>query len=649
MKPKNIKQLSVGLLLGLAFVSQGKELWTEGHGDIGAHYVSGNWNWTILHGGSPDDYIIALDNDGKLQVPDLPSFEFLGAPGDNIWIISQSEAIGVPFVGMSSDTPGGVFENNRFAVALAEFQGPGEFSMWTTSGSGQVNILMTTANGLSEEDFISMPAPGHIHQNWGFSSPGTYHLGFQASGTLQSNSETITSEVQEFEFAVNVLREGEVDIEVLYENGEWELALLSEATETEFAPDEAALHASPLTWTAVPADATFGFLGAVDSDLYILPQEEQEGVLYVGIAGDEIATGVFESDAVSLGLVTVEGPGNVFLYSTDAFGAPAVFFNSADGIDEMDVFPVAVGGHAHQNWAFSSPGVYRITVQASGTLVGGAETSSEPATFMFEVFGPTIFEQGELDLEVAYEEGELEVVALDEATETELELSDVVVRGLPESMVMIPEGASYEFLGTAGESIYILPQEEVEGLIYLGIAGDEIPADMFTDNNVTLTLMGVNGPGDTFLYSVDAFGEPTVFFNSADGVDASDVYPVAVGGHAHQNWAFSEAGVYEVQLQASGTLAADSSEVMSEEVTLRFHIVAPKTGTELMIALMDESTVQVSWMSMSGATYQLQRSADPAAMEWEPVGDPIPGTGEMITVDYSIKEIIAEFLRLQID
>ena len=124
------------------------------------------------------------------------------------------------------------------------------------------------------------------------------------------------------------------------------------------------------TRQSVPADASYGFLGNAGDSVWVLPQEEQEGVLYAGIAGDEIESGVFKQEAVSLHLVGVRGPGNVSLYATDAFGAPQVFFNSGDGIDEQDVFPVAVGGHAHQNWAFTAPGVYKVDVQASGTLVG---------------------------------------------------------------------------------------------------------------------------------------------------------------------------------------------------------------------------------------------------------------------------------------
>ena len=84
----------------------------------------------------------------------------------------------------------------------------------------------------------------------------------------------------------------------------------------------------------------------------VLPQDEREGVLYLGIAGDEIPAGAFNNEAVDLNLVAVNGPGNVFLYATDAFGSPTKYYDSADGIGSEDVFPVSVGGHAHQTGRF---------------------------------------------------------------------------------------------------------------------------------------------------------------------------------------------------------------------------------------------------------------------------------------------------------
>jgi surface-anchored protein len=291
-----------------------------------------------------------------------------------------------------------------------------------------------------------------------------------------------------------------------------------------------------------------------------------------------------------------------------------------------------------------------VTLQASGILAGGSASQSAPATFLFEVFAPSIFETGELDIEVAYIDGELEVVALDEATERELALDEVVIRGLPEALTEIPELEAFEFLGSAGSSVYILPQEETEGLIFLGIAGDEIPLDVFSENNVSLSLTGVSGPGDVFLYSVDPLGTPTVYFNSANGVDSSDMFPVSVGGHAHQNWAFSAPGVYEVMLQASGTLASDSSEALSEIVTLRFHLMSVQTTSPvLMIELSGNDSVRYSWDSMNGTVYQLQSATDLEAGDWQDEGDSVIGTGGIVSIEEMLTSgMTHRFLRLKI-
>ena len=198
----------------------------------------------------------------------------------------------------------------------------------------------------------------------------------------------------------------------------------------EFEANEAALHAGPSTWQKVPNHPVFAFLGNPGDTVYLLPQSEREGVLFLGIAGDEIKSGIFENDAVALSLVNVEGPGAVFLYATDTFGNPTVFFNSEDGISQSDVFPLSAGGHSHQNWGFTTPGIYRVGLTASGVLNADGQTvSSEETTFLFEVFGPTIFSEGELDIEIIYEDGEWEIAALDEANEREICPSELILQG----------------------------------------------------------------------------------------------------------------------------------------------------------------------------------------------------------------------------
>lgn len=630
-------------LVGLAGERQ---LWSDGHGDLRVGYHNGAWNWGVWIDSAVDEVIVSLGESSKAYIPDDLDFDFLGQPGDPVWIAPQVDREGVIFLGMNtSSTPQGTFEGNRFHLRLNSVDGPGDFVAWTTGGAGSVEVPMNSRDGIDALDVLDVPAPGHFHQNWGFTSPGTYHIGFVGEGTLAGQSTEVSSDEEIYRFAVNVFDRGELDLEIAYEGGEWELVLLDEANETEIEASEAALHAGPATWQVVPTDPAFHFLGKPGDPVYILPQDEKEGVLFLGIAGDEIESGVFQDEKVSLNLSSVEGPGSVFLYSTDAFGAPNKYFDSSDGINESDQFPVRVGGHSHQNWAFSAPGIYRVSMNASGTLLDGTRVNSRDTVFLFEVFGPTIIGEGELDLEVAYEDGEWEIVGLDEANEQEISANELVLLGGAVTQKVVPADPAFAFLGMPGELVHVLPQDETEGTIFLGIAGDEIELGIFEDDTVQLKLVSVEGPGQVSLYAVNAFGSPEVFFNTADGISDRDVFSVKVGGHSHQNWGFTAPGVYAVSLLASGTLVEESEDVQSQTVTFFFQLL--ESAPALAVTRVDSDLLRLRWNTMPGLNYQLQSRSDMGAGEWENLGEPVEGSGEPIEVELMINPMVESgFYRL---
>ncbi|HSH16091.1 MAG TPA: choice-of-anchor M domain-containing protein, partial [Verrucomicrobiae bacterium] len=419
------------------------------------------------------------------------------------------------------------------------------------------------------------PSGGHNHVNWGFSSPGTYRVGLKADGTLSGQPSPTTSDEAVYTFEVSVIKNGEVDLEVAFEEGELHFHLHDETTDTEFEPAHVALQAGPATWTTVPADVAFGFLGAPGEHRYILPQDEQEGVLFLGLAAGEVPAGTFVDDELKVQLSAVSGPGSVFYYEVDGFGAPTVFFNSADGITTDDMVAVASGSHAHRNWAFSAPGVYRVTLVAAGELTGGGTVTSEPATFIFEVLPPRFFDRGEVDLEVVFADGVFELELLDEAAGREYAAHEAVLVARPPARALVPADEAFAFLGHPGATIYILPQDETEGLLFPGIAADEIAPGEFVGETVNLQLASLDGPGQLSLYATDAFGAPTVFWNSADGLSGADVFPAEVGSHTHLNWAFTAPGVYRVGLKATGTLVAGNQPVESEVIEFSFEIKAP--------------------------------------------------------------------------
>ena len=130
---------------------------------------------------------------------------------------------------------------------------------------------------------------------------------------------------------------------------------------------------------------------------------------------------------------------------------------------------------------------------------------------------------------------------LDEANERELRSEATV--GVPSTWSLC-QTIQLMGPGIARDLIYVLPQDEREGVLYLGIAGDEIPAGAF-NNDGTLNLSAVNGPGNV-LSRDGCLWQSDQVLRLADGIGSDDVFPVSVGGHVHQNWAFTAAGRYEV-------------------------------------------------------------------------------------------------------
>jgi surface-anchored protein len=122
------------------------------------------------------------------------------------------------------------------------------------------------------------------------------------------------------------------------------------------------------------------FLGAAGKQIFLLPQTQQGDLLWTGWSTEELRPAEV-SGPMTWTLTAVDGPGAFGLFTTGSFGAPSVIFNSTDGLP--DDHGVALGTHAHANWAFAEPGRYRLTfaVTAPGAS-GGTLTDTETYTFV---------------------------------------------------------------------------------------------------------------------------------------------------------------------------------------------------------------------------------------------------------------------------
>lgn len=134
-------------------------------------------------------------------------------------------------------------------------------------------------------------------------------------------------------------------------------------------PDAVTFSVGDAARTTVPSSASF--LGRPGDTVWVLPQVQRAGVLWVGWNTEELSSAHVDG-AVSWRLDSVSGPGDVTVFQTGVFGEPDVLFRSVDGLPDSRSIPL--GTHAHGNWVFSREGSYRLTFTMSARLQGGATT-----------------------------------------------------------------------------------------------------------------------------------------------------------------------------------------------------------------------------------------------------------------------------------
>lgn len=135
------------------------------------------------------------------------------------------------------------------------------------------------------------------------------------------------------------------------------------------------------------------------------------------------------------------------------------------------------------------------------------------------------------------------------------------------SRTTVPAGGQWSFLGAAGSPVWILPQVQRSDVLWPGWDTGDVPAGALQGDRVTVRLVEVSGPGHFALYTVDAFGRPTVRYDSADGLP--DALVLSRAAHGHANWAFRAAGTYTLTFEATATTAAGAAR-SSGRVAYRF-------------------------------------------------------------------------------
>lgn len=185
---------------------------------------------------------------------------------------------------------------------------------------------------------------------------------------------------------------------------------------------------------------------------------------------------------------------------------------------------------------------------------------------------PVVLSSGGVDAPgIAFEDGEWDLHVHDEDNDVEYEPDEVVLGVGDSAETTVPADPGFAFLGDAGTPVWVLQSVPQQDLLYLGYATEEIEPGVLEGDELTLSLVSVDGPGSFHLYEVDELGVPTVKYDSDDALPQSLTVPT--GAHIHDNWAFTAPGTYTVTYEVTGT-PAGGSPVSSGAVEYTFEVAS---------------------------------------------------------------------------
>jgi surface-anchored protein len=339
-------------------------------------------------------------------VPEREDFAFLGDAGDLVWIAGTVDGQTFPTLD-ARDADADV------QVSLAKTAGPGEAWLYTFEGAGFAAPLASTADsrsftltaGTTTPVVLAVDEPGeytlelvareageargsvapHSHGQAATAARTTYSLTAEEAATEEAQT-IATGGGQggaQTDTACEVVNDGHVDIGPRFVDGAWTAQLRDDRDAESVWRDleDVVLQVPDAALFPIP-EGDFGFLGETGQEIYMLPQVQASGIVWPGwnTQDPSVIDGV--PGAVEWNLTGVDGPGEFTIFLTGTFGGAEVLFNSAEALPQTVSIPRNT--HAHGNWTFSEPGVYRLTVEFTATT-GDGETVQDTADIQLAV------------------------------------------------------------------------------------------------------------------------------------------------------------------------------------------------------------------------------------------------------------------------
>ena len=194
-----------------------------------------------------------------------------------------------------------------------------------------------------------------------------------ASSQAPANTARTTLTVSVGEGASGNATEGHFDLGPAIENGSLVARIKDDRTQPAQWVDPSTLTFALGEAARITAPADLGFVATAGSNVWLIPSTQIAGVPWLGLNSqrEEIVTGT--TGGVQFTLDAVEGPGRVAVFNAGALGS-GVGEHVFDGPGSS--YTLGPNTHAHQNWVFTAPGTYTLTITMRVTPNGAALAGS---------------------------------------------------------------------------------------------------------------------------------------------------------------------------------------------------------------------------------------------------------------------------------
>ena len=323
------------------------------------------------------------------------------------WVFSQagSYELSVQARAFRND---GSFETTRSATYLIEVGGTQGVSTPQNSAVPSGGVLPSAVEDSAagdEEESLTRDAPQRVGTERCIPTRITREAGEDEVSRIRSDSEIPNQAITTLNVQVGSeggITDGHFDLGPAIENGQLVARIKDDRSVPAVWKDPASMTFALGEKARIKAPEALSYAAAPGQDVWMIPATQIRGVPWLGMNSqrEEIVTET--SGQVRFSLLDVQGPGNVAVFESGSLGA-GIGTHVFDGAGTSYTLPANT--HAHQNWLFTEPGSYQLTIAmnvsprgedlrgsgsgTAGSLIAAGGTGEHGRPLVYAIVGRT--------------------------------------------------------------------------------------------------------------------------------------------------------------------------------------------------------------------------------------------------------------------